>query len=268
MNPILNVLLVGAMLWSGSKAANPALDPGSQDSGSRSPGSRSPVLVELFTSEGCSSCPPADALLRELDQKQPVAGSTAIVLSEHVDYWNRIGWNDPFSSAFFSDRQKAYAARFGLSSVYTPQMVVDGSTEFTGSEWDRAQSAIGKAGENSKLAVSLASLTIDHSNQLRASVEVNGAVRTRGAEVFVALALDRAESQVSRGENAGRKLSHVGVVKKLEKIGEFRAEEKFTKEVNFKMDPATSGKFRLVVFVQEPGMGRVLGAAEQSIAVP
>jgi hypothetical protein len=249
------VSVAAAALWVSVRAASPPPDQGP----------RTPVLVELFTSEGCSSCPPADALLQQLDRTQPVPGADAIVLSEHVDYWNRIGWKDPFSSAFFSDRQSAYASRFGLSSVYTPQMVVDGATEFTGSEANSARDAIGKAGRAPKLEVRLAGLRIEESNRLRASVEVDGALKTRGAEIFLVLALDHAESKVSNGENAGRNLSHVGVVKKLEKIGEFRGGEKFSKDIELKIDPASAGNLRLVAFVQEQGMGRVLGAVEEQV---
>jgi len=112
---------------------------------------RTPVLVELFTSEGCSSCPPADALLIQLE-RQPIASAEIIVLSEHVDYWNRLGWTDPFSSAEVSRRQSRYSEAWGKDGVYTPQMVVDGRAELNGSDGRKAQQTIrpGRAGEEGR----------------------------------------------------------------------------------------------------------------------
>src|SRR6266852_1957427 len=134
----------------------------STPAGSSSDGApRTPVLVELFTSEGCSSCPPADALLERLDRSQPVRGADRIVLSEHVDYWNDIGWKDPYSSHEYSERQSAYAEQFGLRSIYTPQMVVDGHFEFVGSDERRARQAIESATKVVKAPVSLSSSRSD-----------------------------------------------------------------------------------------------------------
>src|SRR3954454_12206968 len=110
--------------------------------------SRAPVLIELFTSEGCSSCPPADRLLETLD-------SQAIVLSEHVDYWDRLGWRDPYSSHANTLRQETYARMFGNQGPYTPQMVIDGTTEFVGNDARRANEELARARSREKIGVHL-----------------------------------------------------------------------------------------------------------------
>src|SRR5271170_1239940 len=124
-----------------------------------SPQSASPtVLVELFTSEGCSSCPPADRLLAELDRKQPIPGTTIVVLSEHVDYWNQLGWRDPFSSHQWSERQDEYGRQFGLDSIYTPQMVIDGDSQTSGSDGRAVLLAIQRSAKQPHIDIAISSL--------------------------------------------------------------------------------------------------------------
>jgi hypothetical protein len=224
---------------------------------------RTPLLVELFTSEGCSSCPPADRFLEKLD-KQPVPGAEMIVLSEHVDYWNHIGWKDPYSAHFYSERQGAYAKRFGLDSVYTPQMVVDGTSEFVGSNPGLAERAFGKALRNRKIPVHLSSISADASNTLHAHLEtgtLDPSFSSQEAEVYVAIALNRAESQVSAGENAGHKLAHVSVVKSVTKIGSLKRGQSYSQDLQLKVEAGSDYRnLRLIAFVQEPRQGQVLGA--------
>jgi hypothetical protein len=228
----------------------------------------SPILVELFTSEGCSSCPPADALLQHLDSSQEIPGTQLIVLSEHVDYWNHIGWKDPYSSHFFSDRQSSYADRFGLGSVYTPQMVVDGTTEFVGNSGRSAKQAIEKARDLRKVPVRISAVSVANAGALEAHVEADVLSESSPAkaDVYLVVALNHAESQVSGGENQGRRLTHVAVVQSFTKVGSVEQGKNFAQDVRVKLDPKTDRtNLRLIAFVQERGQGKVLGAALERV---
>src|SRR5689334_13924040 len=175
------------------------------------------VLVELFTSEGCSTCPPADKLLAELDQPQSLTGVQVIALGEHVDYWNQLGWKDPFSSAEFSQRQLDYARVLKQKDVYTPQMVVDGRVAFVGSHADTAREAIVKAASSPKADVNLAIKTATP-KALKLNLQVENAPPVSSgdnAEVMLAITESGLLSNVLRGENSGRKLTHSAVTRKL-----------------------------------------------------
>jgi hypothetical protein len=225
------------------------------------PQTPTPVLVELFTSEGCSSCPPADALLRTLDSSQPVSGAQLIVLGEHVDYWDDLGWKDEYSDHAFTVRQQNYAERLGLASTYTPQMVVDGSFDVLGSDRQRVNQTFEKARSRAKVSVRISSLKLEN-GVVSAHVEVD-AVPSK-AEVFVALALDHAESQVLRGENGGHRLQHVAVARSLVNLGKAAKGEAFAKDVRLNAKPSDAG-YRLLAFTQEANQGKVLGAAVQLV---
>jgi hypothetical protein len=228
---------------------------------SAQPPVRQPVLVELFTSEGCSSCPPADLLLERLDREQPVPDAQIIVLSEHVDYWNRLGWADPYSSREFSERQEMYAHRLGLSGPYTPQMVVDGTTEFVGSDARAAKDAIGSAARQPKVKIEIQP---SHSDLITVEVSPLAELKPRKAFVFIAHAAETASSDVLRGENKGRKLHHVSIAADIQKAGAVTDREGLKTSVPVGNTAAPPGS-RLIAFVQDPSSGRVLGAAMFSI---
>jgi hypothetical protein len=187
-----------------------------------------------------------------------------IVLSEHVDYWNHIGWKDPYSSHFYSERQSAYARRFGLGDVYTPQMVVDGTREFVGSDSGLADKAFAKALGAPKIPVHLSLISVDASNTMHAHLEagtLQGSSGAGQAEVYVAIALNRAESQVSAGENAGHRLAHASVVRSLTPIGALKPGRGLAQDIAVKVEPGSDPRnLRLIAFIQEPRQGRVLGA--------
>lgn len=224
-------------------------------------GPRQSVLLELFTSEGCSSCPPADRLLETLDRTQPVGSAEAIVLSEHVDYWNRLGWADPFSSAQFSQRQQDYVNHFHLEGAYTPQLVVDGQIDVLGSDAAAAKAAVAKAAIATKGVIDL------NARRSGASVKVDLRV-TRGgsgSDVNVVLADDYAESQVTRGENSGHTLHHVAVARSLLLAGKTDAQGVLTRELAIPLKEGDNGPLRVVVFLQDSSTKHVLGVTQERL---
>jgi hypothetical protein len=221
-----------------------------------------PVLVELFTSEGCSSCPPADSLLMHLRRTQPVQGTQVIVLEEHVDYWDRLGWKDPFSSETATARQNEYAGAFGGQQIYTPQMVVDGHAEFVGSSESDALRAVRAASVSTKPKVAL-SWTPE--GQLSVSIQpLSNASHGESAQVYVAVTENMLKSDVKHGENSGRALNHDGVVRQFFSAGKIEAGAPgFSSSISVHtMQEWNRANLRAVVFVQEKHSRRVLAVAE------
>jgi hypothetical protein len=218
----------------------------------------SPVLVELFTSEGCSSCPPADALLERLDAANSPGSPQVIVLSEHVDYFNSADWNDPYSSPAFTQRQSIYVKQFHLNDVYTPEMVVDGAAEFVGSDSHAARAKISAAAAGHKPVIPILLNPVSPGS---VQVEIPATANTIGrgsADVMVAIASNEASTQVLGGENGGRKLHHVAVVRSIASVGQIRDGKSFSKEIRLGHN---GGGQRVIAWVQQSGQGRVLGSA-------
>ncbi|MGI4871266.1 MAG: DUF1223 domain-containing protein [Janthinobacterium lividum] len=221
------------------------------------PAGRVPVVVELFTSEGCSSCPAADEVLRELESTQPVPGVEVIALGQHVDYWNRLGWADPFSSPQFTSRQRWYATGF-TESNYTPQAVIDGRYELVGSRRQQLIQTLAAAAHAPQAMVALVRPT---ANTLQVSVR-NLPAGTSAATVQLALAETGLSTQVGRGENAGHLLRHAAVVRSLLTLGPVGADGTFSATVPLNLATGWQpNQLRAVVLVQEATSHHVVGVA-------
>jgi hypothetical protein len=226
---------------------------------------RTPVLVELFTSEGCSTCPPADALLAKLDHDQPIQNADIIILGEHVDYWDNLGWHDRFSSHQYTDRQSQYSARLNVDGVYTPQMIVDGTDQFVGNDVAHAQRAITQAAETAKLNLSLSKPVVD-ARKVSASVSLSATQSHPNGDLYAALVDPVDATDVRKGENGGRHLQHAGVVRSLQRIGNLK--ELNTAPLSFSLNApgdANLAAMRIVVFAQQSGQGKVIGAVETPV---
>jgi hypothetical protein len=183
--------------------------------GGQASGERVPVVVELFTSEGCSSCPPADALLSKLAKDQAVPGVQVIPLGMHVTYWDQQGWKDPASLALATDRQQSYSRVWGVDRVYTPQAVIDGHDELVGSDEDGVRHILAKAGRQPHARVTLTTSLDGNSLKAQATVENLPPESKEKLESWMVITEDGLSSVVKRGENGGRTLHHDAAVRAI-----------------------------------------------------
>jgi hypothetical protein len=213
-----------------------------------------PVLVELFTSQGCSSCPPADELLRTIDERTDV---DVIALSFHVDYWDYIGWRDPYSSPQATRRQQAYAAQISQGRAYTPQLVIDGQAHVLGSNVRDAVSAIEGAHKRASSGVDLATRVVDKSaTSVRLNLRVEGAAG--GKRLYLALYESGLTTKIRRGENAGRKIRNDYVVRHLVEVE--------AGESTIALDPSWNAKqLGVVAFAQDKKTLRIDAVHRQTL---
>jgi hypothetical protein len=224
------------------------------------PAPKTPVLVELFTSEGCSSCPPADALLTKFLREQPLADAEIVPLSLHVDYWDHQGWKDPFASKAFTGRQEAYSKIFGADRLYTPQVVVDGRDELNGSDEAGLRRVVQAAAARPHLPLRVDARARGLS--VRLSIDLPAApADAEPIDVLIALTEDDLSSVVRRGENGGRTLAHVAVVRKLDVLGSLERET-FVADGQLSLDRTWRvARMRAVAWMQGRRTRHVYGTA-------
>lgn len=232
---------------------------------------RSPVVIELFTSEGCSTCPPADRFLSELEAKQPIPGVEIIALEEHVDYWNHDGWEDPFSGQEWTLRQQEYVAKFKGEAPYTPQMILNGEKVVALKSGAEVQREILQAAKEERAKVSITAAGLEKSDAPKFEVNIGnlsvGSAQEK-ADVWIAVTEDGLRSDVRAGENNGKTLEHAAVVRSLQKIGSTaKGSASYTANTQVKLKSNWKKEnLRVVVFVQDRKSWRILGAASMKVS--
>ena len=231
----------------------------SQNTGEGSPASV--AIVELFTSEACSSCPPADALLRQINLKRASTGQLIVGISEHVTYWNSAAWKDPFSSRAFTDRQSAYASRLSSEGSYTPQMVLNGREQFVGSDAGALEQALRDDARRPHLVLSILSST-PFSLGVDVRFSLAGEI-SRPLDIFAVLTDDADQSSVQGGENGGRLLQHVSVARSLTRVAMLRGDGEQSVHIVLPegFQPGSGSGHHLILLAQEQHLGAIVGAA-------
>ncbi len=217
------------------------------------------AVVELFTSQGCSSCPPADLILAKLDKASQEKHLAILSLSFHVDYWNHLGWRDPFSQKEFTKRQAWYAKQLE-DNTYTPQLIINGRYSLVGSDSAKVQKLVNKSlTEPASTAIQLMLVTID-THDIQVEFKLSGEWREKN--LAVALVEKKVAVDVGRGENAGRRLEHVNVVKEFKLLapdqdtGSFKLKSPSLKTMN---------QYSIIAYVQERNLPEILGATRIDI---
>lgn len=234
------------------------------------PSERVPIIVELFTSEGCSSCPPADSLLSWLSQTQPFPDVLIIPLSQHVDYWDQLGWRDRFSSPQFTERQQAYASAFDLPNVYTPQMVIDGRAAVVGSLKEEVTAEIRRAYAEPKIPMNLEATRHSNRHELQVRIQVKRTTEPSAiaSDVWLAITENALVTDVMAGENMFRRLRHTGVVHHLERLIDIVHNSDGHNIINgqVRLSPTwKNNQLRVVAFLQDRNSQRVVGAAQTTV---
>lgn len=205
-----------------------------------------PVVVELFTSQGCSSCPPADALLAQLADRDDV-----IALALHIDYWDYIGWKDSFADPAFTERQRAYARAAGQRSVYTPEMVVGGRDHIIGTKAMKLVESL----ERHKTARRPVDVSLSKAGS-SVKIEARSTSTSGPVDILAAIVIPKATVDITRGENAGRRLTYHNIVRDLVRVGTWNGEGSYSATV-----PLPDGA-KVAIIVQKPNAGPIVGAAQ------
>lgn len=250
-------------LWFGLQSAQAnAQEPANESKSSTSAAKKSFVLLELYTSEGCPTCPPADANLARLENEQPVADTEIVTLALHVDYWNSLSWKDVYSSPLFSRRQQIYSQALKINQSYTPQMIVDGQTEFIGNNLAKARQAILEAAKVDKAAIEITPHAANY------KIKISGIPAHENATVFLAITEDNLASSRKSGSKSDKEAEHMSVVRQLSSLGMLTAAQTGLEiETVLQIQPAWKKEnLKLVVFVQENANRKVLGVSRVSLS--
>lgn len=250
MKPVITISFVAAIVFTGLSFTFLSHNPERKHSNME----KGVAVVEWFTSEGCSSCPPADEVMARLDREFEGA---VYFLGFHVDYWDYIGWKDTFSKAAYTERQRRYSDVFNLNSIYTPQAVVNGKTELVGSKENQLRSAIQQALKDSAASgIRLQARKNDETNIIVSYTVSNAG----GSDLYIALVQSEAITNVKRGENRNRKLAHINIVRELKAIAVNRNANGVA---DFKIPQGlTSKDIKLIAFMQDRKSLHITGAAK------